>query len=94
MSIPQKCADYAVTHGGELPSFKEMDELVSKQLREYLDKLTIAVVPEFNDRAIITAAYKLLYEARYNMLEPADKAFCNRLVQSARVISTERTVQK
>lgn len=94
MSIMEKCIAYSEAHNGALPPFEKMDELVSEQLKEYLNALASAVIPEFNDRAILTAAYKLMYEARYNMLEPNDKALCDQLVQRARVISTERTVEK
>lgn len=94
MSIMEKCIAYSEAHNGALPPFDKMDELVSEQLGEYLKNLSDAVIPEFNDRAILTAAYKLMYEARYNMLEPGEKRFCDMLVQRARVISTERTVEK
>lgn len=94
MSIMEKCIAYSEAHNGALPPFDKMDELVSEQLREYLNALSGAVIPEFNDRAILTAAYKLVYEARYNMLETHEKTFCDQLVQRARVISTERAVEK
>lgn len=94
MSIMQKCMDYATTHGGTLPSFEKMDDFVSEQLKEYLNVLADAVIPEYHDRAIMTAAYRLLYEARYNMLEPEGKMLCDRLVQRSRVISTESVVLK
>lgn len=94
MSIMGKCMAYSEAHGGALPLFEIMDDFVSEQLREYLNVLADAVIPEFNDRAVLTAAYKLMYEARYNMLKPHEKAFCDHLVQRARVVSTERTVEK
>ncbi len=94
MSLVKKCLDYAAAHDGALPPFEKMDELVSEQLGEYLNTLSDAVIPEYNDRAVLTAAYRLMYEARYNMLEPEEKMFCDRLVQHARVVSTERTVRK
>lgn len=94
MSIMEKCMAYSEAHGGALPSFDKMDELVSEQLREYLNVLADAVIPEYNDRAVLTAAYKLMYEVRYNMLEPHEKAFCDQLVRKARVVSTERVVEK
>lgn len=94
MSIMGKCMAYSESHGGALPPFEKMDDFVSEQLREYLNALADAVIPEFNDRAILTAAYKLMYEARYNMLEPEGKALCDRLVKSSKIISTERAVRK
>lgn len=94
MSIMGKCMAYSESHGGALPPFEKMDDFVSEQLREYLNALADAVIPEFNDRAILTAAYRLMYEARYNMLEQYEKAFCDHLVQRARVVSTERVVEK
>lgn len=94
MSIMEKCMAYAKANNGALPSFAKMDEFVSEQLEEYLIALAGAVVPEYHDRAIMTAACRLLYEARYNMLEPEEKALCDKLVQRSRVISTESVVEK
>lgn len=94
MSIMEKCMAYSEAHGGALPPFEKMDDFVSEQLKEYLNVLADAVIPEFNDRAILTAAYKLMYEARYNMLEPKDKALCDSLVRTSEIISTESVVRK
>lgn len=94
MSIMEKCMTYAKDHGGVLPSFEKMDEFVSEQLKEYLNALADAVIPEYHDRAIMTAACRLLYEARYNMLEPEGKALCDRLMKRSRIISTESVVRK
>lgn len=94
MSIMEKCMAYSEAHGGALPPFEKMDELVHEQLGEYLKDLSGAVIPEYFDIPVITAAYKLLYESRYNMLEPKDKALCDSLVQTSKIISTESVVQK
>lgn len=94
MSIMEKCMTYAKDHGGVLPSFEKMDEFVSEQLGEYLKELSDAVIPEYHDIPLITAAYRLLYEARYNMLEPEGKALCDRLMKRSRIISTESVVRK
>lgn len=94
MSIMEKCMAYSITHSGALPPFEIMDDFMSEQLKEYLKELSDAVIPDYHDRAIITAAYKLIGEARYNMLEPHEKAFCDQLVRRARVVSTERVVEK
>lgn len=67
MSLVKKCLDYAAAHDGALPPFKKMDEFVHEQLGEYLKELSDAVIPEYFDIPVITAAYKLLYESRYNM---------------------------
>lgn len=94
MSLVKKCLDYAAAHDGALPSFEKMDRLVHEQLGEYLKELSGAVIPEYFDIPIITAAYRLLYESRYNMLEPKDKALCDSLVQTSKIISTESVVRK
>lgn len=60
MSLVEKCLDYASAHDGALPPFEKMDELVHEQLGEYLKELSGAVIPEYFDIPVITAAYKLL----------------------------------
>lgn len=94
MNIMGKCMAYSESHGGALPPFEKMDDFVSEQLGEYLKELSGAVIPECHDVPLITAAYRLLYESRYNMLEPEGKALCDRLVKSSKIISTERAVRK
>lgn len=94
MSFIGKCLEYSKANGGALPPFEKTDAFAHEQLGEYMQELTKAVIPEFHDRFIIAAAYKLLYESRYNMLEPKGKELCNWLVKTSEVISTERMVDK
>lgn len=94
MSFIEKCLEYSKANGGALPPFEKADEFVHDLLGEYMQKLADAVIPESHDRFIIAAAYKLLYESRYNMLEPEDKKMCDWLVETSAVISVESEVDK
>lgn len=94
MSFIGKCLEYSKANGGTLPPFEKTDEFAHEQLGEYMQELVSSVTPEFHDRFIIAAAYKLLYETRYNMLEPKDKEMCDWLVKTSEIISTERVVEK
>lgn len=94
MSLVKKCLDYSAAHDGALPPFEKTDEFAHEQLGEYMQELVSSVTPEFHDRFIIAAAYKLLYETRYNMLEPKDKEMCDWLVKTSEIISTESVVRK
>lgn len=94
MSWIEKCLKYSQANGGALPPFKKANVLAHEQLDEYMQELTKAVIPEFHDKFITAAAYKLLYESRYNMLEPKDKVMCDWLVKTSEVISTESVVDE
>lgn len=94
MSFIKKCLEYSKANGGALPPFEKTNAFAHEQLGEYMQELTNAVIPEHHDRFIIAAAYKLLYESRYNMLEPKDKEMCDWLVKTSEVISTESVVDK
>lgn len=94
MSFIEKCLEYSKANGGALPPFEKADEFVHDLLGEYMQKLADAVIPERNDKFILAAAFKLLYESRYYMLEPKDKTMCDWLVETSKVISTESVVDK
>lgn len=93
-SLVEKSLEYALAHNGELPPKEKMNELVREQLDEYLQELSKAVIPEHFERFIITAAYRLIYATRYNMLEPNEKKLCDDLVKHSRIIATESEVQE
>lgn len=96
MSLMEKHFNYILTHGGELPNAEKRSELIFEQLREYTDEITSKVVPEACDKPIICAAYKLLYESLYNMLEPIEKDACDIIVNRTCVtaIMTTNNEQK
>lgn len=94
MSFIGKCLEYSKANGGALPPGEKMANFAHEQLNEYLQELANAVIPEKQDIFIIVAVYKLLYESRYNMLEPQNKEMCDWLVRTSEVISTESVVDK
>lgn len=87
MSLIEKCFNYTLTHGGKFPDAEKRGEFAAEQLQEYIDELTSKVAPEKHDLPIICAAYKLLYESLYNMLEPNEKEACDSLVNQTCVTS-------
>lgn len=87
MSLIEKCFNYTLTHGGEFPNAEKRGEFAAEQLQEYTNEITSKVVPETHDKPIICAAYKLLYESLYNMLEPNEKEACDILVNHTCVTS-------
>lgn len=93
MSLIKKHMEYRRKNGVE-PSPKESLKITHELLDEYMQKLSIAVIPDIDDAAIITAAYKLFYESRYNALEPHEKELCDHLVRTSIVISEKKTIKK
>lgn len=93
MSLVQKHMEYIKQNGAD-PSPKESLVIAHEILDEFMQKLAIAVIPERDDNAILTAAYKLMYESRYNALEPYEKNLCDNLVKTSVVISKERILKR
>lgn len=92
MSLIRKYKEYSTANGGKIPTPIETLKIAHKVLDEYMNKLAIAVIPDRDDAAVITAAFKLIYESRYNALEPYEKELCDNLVRTSIVVSQERFI--